>query len=78
MENILTYKGHPLMRNGNTIYYGSLANKHIIVIKVLESKDLNDIKTATNTAAKEIANIFFRIYIPPYCILFSWAQKKNE
>lgn len=35
------------MRNGNTIYYGSLANKHIIVIKVLESRDLNDIKTAT-------------------------------
>lgn len=47
MENTLTYKGHPLVRNGDTIYYGSFANKHIIVIKILESKDIEDIKTAT-------------------------------
>lgn len=47
MENILTYKGHPLMRSGDVIYYGSLENKYIIVIKIHESKDMNDIKTAT-------------------------------
>ena len=35
------------MRSGDVIYYGSLENKYVIVIKVLESKDMNDLKTAT-------------------------------
>ena len=38
MEKILTYKGNALMRSGNTIFYGKPENKHIIMIKILESK----------------------------------------
>ena len=28
---VLTYKGHPLMRKDNLIYYGSMADSHIAV-----------------------------------------------
>ena len=31
----LTYKGHPLRRKDNLIYYGSMADKYIIVLQVL-------------------------------------------
>ena len=47
MEKILTYKGNALMRSGNTIFYGKPENKHIIMIKILESKELSDLRMAT-------------------------------
>lgn len=31
----LTYKGHPLRRKDNLIYYGSMADKYIIMIQVM-------------------------------------------
>jgi hypothetical protein len=37
-EKILTYKGHPLMRKDNLIYYGSMADTHIIMLQILETK----------------------------------------
>jgi len=34
----LTYKGHPLRRKDNLIYYGSMADKYIIMIQVMGSE----------------------------------------
>ena len=31
----LTYKGHPLRRKDNLIYYGSMADSHIVMLQVL-------------------------------------------
>ena len=35
---VLMYKGHPLMRKDNLIYYGSMADSHIIMLQILETK----------------------------------------
>lgn len=35
---VLMYKGHPLMRKDNLIYYGSMADSHIVMLQVLETK----------------------------------------
>ena len=37
-NKVLMYKGHPLMRLGNMIYYGSMADTHIVMLQVLETK----------------------------------------
>ena len=37
----LTYKGKPLVRSGNTIYYGDLAEKCVIMMQVLSTKTVN-------------------------------------
>ena len=34
----LTYKGHPLRRKDNLIYYGSMADKYIVMIQVMNSE----------------------------------------
>ena len=34
----LTYKGHPLRRKDNLIYYGSMADKYIIALQILSSE----------------------------------------
>ena len=44
---VLMYKGRPLMRKDNMIYYGSMADSHIVMLQVLESKKQGDIDIAT-------------------------------
>lgn len=34
MENFLTYKGKPLVRQGDTIYYGNTDEKFIIMMQI--------------------------------------------
>ena len=34
----LIYKGHPLRRVDNLIYYGTMAEKYIIMMQVLDTK----------------------------------------
>lgn len=46
-NEVLMYKGHPLMRKDNLIYYGSMADEFIVMLQILETKDWNDLKVAT-------------------------------
>ena len=38
----LVYKGHPLRRKDNLFYYGSLADKYIIMLQVMDNKKVDD------------------------------------
>ena len=42
----LTYQGHPLRRKDNLIYYGSMADKYIIMIQVMSSEKQGDLELA--------------------------------
>lgn len=46
-QNFLTYKGLPLVRCNDVLYYGNMSDKYVIRLTVLESAVDNDIKTAT-------------------------------
>ncbi len=37
-SDVLTYKGHPLRRKDNLIYYGSMADKYIVMIQVMSTE----------------------------------------
>lgn len=51
-EKVLMYKGHPLMRKDNLIYYGSMADTHIIMLQILETKTVNDAEIATRVSVQ--------------------------
>ena len=51
-QNGLMYKGHPLMRKDNMVYYGSMADKYIVIMQILESKDFQDIRLATKVSVQ--------------------------
>ena len=36
--NFLTYKGKPLVRKGNEIYYGDMSEKYVVRFEILSSK----------------------------------------
>ena len=50
--NGLVYKNHPLRRVDNLIYYGTMAEKYIIMMQVLESKKEQDLNVATKVSVQ--------------------------
>lgn len=46
----LMYKGHPLRRAGNLIYYGTMAEKYIIMMQVLDTKKEQDLDLASKVS----------------------------
>lgn len=48
----LTYKGHPLRREDSLIYYGSMAEKYIIMLQVLDQKKDQDLDMATRVSVQ--------------------------
>lgn len=52
-ENIpLIYKNHPLRRKDNLIYYGSMADKYIVMLQVMDSKKVDDLDVATKVTVQ--------------------------
>ena len=48
----LEYKGHPLRRKDNLIYYGSMADKYIIMLQIMDSKKVDDLNVATKVSVQ--------------------------
>lgn len=48
----LTYKGRPLRRKDNLIYYGSMSDKYIIMLQVLETRKVSDLQVATRVSVQ--------------------------
>ena len=48
----LVYKNHPLRRIDNLIYYGSMADKYIVMFQILETKKEKDMDVATRVSVQ--------------------------
>ncbi len=48
----LVYKGHPLRRVGNMIYFGTMAEPYIIMMQVKETKKEQDLDVATKVSVE--------------------------
>jgi len=46
-KQALEYKGHPLRRKDNLIYYGSMSDKYIVMLQITETKSLEDLNLAS-------------------------------
>ena len=52
-DNIpLSYKGHPLRRKDNLIYYGTMAEKYIIMLQILSSKKVDGLDVADKVSVQ--------------------------
>ena len=45
-NDFLLYKGKPLVRSGNTLYYGDMAEKCVIMLQILTTKMVGDMEVA--------------------------------
>lgn len=48
----LEYKGHQLRRKDNMIYFGSMSDKYIILLQILDSKTVKDMDVATKVSVQ--------------------------
>ena len=51
-QKVLTYKGRPLMRKDNLIYYGSMADKYIVMLQIMDTKNEHDLALATKVSVQ--------------------------
>lgn len=49
---VLEYKGHPLRRKDNLIYFGSMSDKYIIMLQILGTKKVKDLDVATKVSVQ--------------------------
>ena len=52
MAKDLIYKGHPLQRKDNIIYYGSMQDPYIIFIQISETKKVGDLDVASKVSVQ--------------------------
>ena len=45
-SEFLTYKGKPLVRKDNVIYYGDMADKYVIMFQIMSTKKEGDMEIA--------------------------------
>lgn len=45
-KEFLTYKGRPLVRKGNEIYYGDMSEKYVILLQIMSTKKDGDMEIA--------------------------------
>ena len=78
-EKFLTYKGKPLVRNGNTLYYGDPSEKYVIMMQILATKPVGEIEVASKVSMFKvpfhkrisIVSEFIR-FTEKYLMLWSW------
>ena len=51
-DGILMYKGKPLIRKDNLLYYGFFDDSHIVMMQILETKKVNDVEIATRVSVQ--------------------------
>ena len=53
-NKFLTFKGKPLVRNGNTLYYGFPNEKYVIMMQILATKPVGDVEVASKVSIQLI------------------------
>ncbi len=48
----LTYKGRPLRRKDNIIYYGSMSDKYIIMLQITDTDKAEELKLPTKVSVQ--------------------------
>ena len=52
----LVYKGHPLRRKDNILYYGSMSDKYIIMMQIMDTKVIPAAAGAENVPELKVAS----------------------
>lgn len=71
-DNFFTYKGFPLVRNKDTIYYGNMSDDYVVMIQILEKKKVGDLEVATKSRVYKMSTDFS---LPPQEAIVKTSDK---
>lgn len=49
-SDVLMYKGHPLRRKDNIVYYGSMSDKYVIMMQIMDTNKVEDMDVASKVS----------------------------
>ena len=55
-KNVLEYKGRPLRRSGNELYYGAPSDSHIVFMQILSFVEMNGKEVAGKVHVQLLSN----------------------
>ena len=55
-KKLLTYKGKPLIRCGDRVYYGNLEDKYILALDIIDSENVNGANRSTKVKIQLMDN----------------------
>ena len=70
----LIYKNKPLVRSGNTIYYGNMSDKYIVCMQIESSKKIENLDVADKVTVQLMAT---DPYLSPRKQLIKSSEKKG-
>ncbi|MEE0874757.1 MAG: hypothetical protein UIH27_14985 [Ruminococcus sp.] len=73
-EEFLTYKGRPLVRCGDEIYYGNMEEPYVIRMQIKSKKEVNGLEIADKVTVQLMAT---DPYLSPRKQLIKSSEKKG-
>lgn len=73
-KEFLTYKGKPLVRQGNVLYYGDMSDSYVAMLTVNSSKDFKDLSLADKVMIQIINT---DPTVPPKELVIKSGERKN-
>ena len=73
-EELLTYKGRPLVRCGDEIYYGNMEEPYVIRMQIKSKKEVNGLEIADKVTVQLMAT---DPYLSPRKQLIKSSEKKG-
>lgn len=55
-SSFLTYKGKPLVRSGNTIYYGNMNEEYVVIINITGTRTVHGLEIADRVIVQLVSN----------------------
>ena len=74
-QEFFTYKGLPLVRKDNTIYYGNMSDKYVAMLTVLSTHKVKDLEIADKTRV-QLMNT--DPTVPATEIIAKTSERKND
>jgi hypothetical protein len=73
-EKFLEYKGKPLVRSGNTVYYGNMNDPYVVCLNIKNTTTIKDLKLADTVAIQLIST---DDTLPPKERIIKKSEKKG-
>lgn len=54
-SEFLMYKGKPFVRSGNTLYYGDMNDRFVVMLQIQDKETVKDIEVATKVTVQLIS-----------------------
>ncbi len=73
-KGFFTYKGFPLVRHEDVIYYGSMSDDYVVMLQILKKEKVNDIDVASKI---KIYHMSTDLNLPPNKAITKTSEKES-